>query len=172
MILAPFVRHPKGQWRVLNPFSNTSTTMLLQKNTGDLHDCDLQRREAPKRKRFSSCRKRRHQRSDGGDGPGPPDRPTLLMLCAFACVYRLKPTTEYFHTAAALTSSLCSGVQPASVCHVRGEAGGDRSGGRTMKMSFIQAGREGERRGWNQNSSGILKQRKPYGTSKTSSSCS
>lgn len=91
--------------------------------------------------------------------PGPPDRLSFVnAVCVCLCLQT--ETNHRVFSYSCCAHFLAQIRSPASVCHVRGEAGGDRSGGRTMKMSFIQAGREGERKRWNQNRSGILKQRK------------
>lgn len=58
------------------------------------------------RERFSSCQNTPPNGPTGVAAQSHRIASVLLMLCAFACVYGLKPTTEYFHTAAALTSSL------------------------------------------------------------------
>lgn len=64
-----------------------------------------------------------------------------------------------------------------SVCHVRSETGGDRSGGRTMKMSFIQAERDsGKNKIESNNTKNNLvimysKPTKPYDTKCNYNSC-
>lgn len=61
----------------------------------------------------------------------------------------------------------------ASVCHVRSEAGGDRSGGRTMKMSFIQAEMESVKNTIESNNLAKMYSnfKKPYGTIYNYTSC-
>lgn len=61
-------------------------------------------------------------------------------VCVCSCL--LTEITQNVFSNRRCAHFLSLGRSWASVCHVRSETGGERSGGRMMKTSFIQAGRE------------------------------